>query len=397
MRDRFRMQEVWQNLGFDVKECMAAVETSPYYQAYQSLLFSRIVPCVKDIGLWGDKVQKAYADMGVLDMAGVDLDALMKQDEDIAEQVDAEKAELAASAVEVEKTIAVGADRLTGDACARAGRPHAARPLGGVRFVPPCPTCLTICPTSSAQTAVVMPSRSVTVRACRALPRAVRRVGHRASATAPAGGGQKVLIRAVPTDAAPPGGGARRRPGRLDRSGSQWRDRSVRPGVASADAPVRREGSSREPSSVGRRSARSSGAPPPRPARAAARRCSRCRWSAARWPPGRRWPTPRRGRARSPRSWRPPWRPSSRAEAADVVEVAVEDVADGGGRERRVRAGAAATPVRGQPTRPRRVAARRGPRGEPGARPDDVERPDLVRRPSAAPTTAGPAARAPTR
>ena len=109
MRDRFRMQEVWQNLGFDVKECMAAVETSPFYQAYQSLLFSRIVPCVKDIGLWGDKVQKAYADMGVLDMAGVDLNALMKQDEDIAEAVDAEKAELARSAVEVEKTIEVGA------------------------------------------------------------------------------------------------------------------------------------------------------------------------------------------------------------------------------------------------------------------------------------------------
>ncbi len=109
MRDRFRMQEVWQNLGFDVPACMEAVQHSPFFQAYQSLLFSRIVPCVKDIGLWGDKVQKAYADMGVLDMAGVDLNALMKQDEDIAEAVDAEKAELAASAVEVAETIEVGA------------------------------------------------------------------------------------------------------------------------------------------------------------------------------------------------------------------------------------------------------------------------------------------------
>ncbi len=88
------------------------METAPFYQAYQSLLFSRIVPCVKDIGLWGDKVQKAYADMGVLDMAGIDLNALMKQDEDIAEQVDREKAELAASSVAVEQTIAVGAGAL---------------------------------------------------------------------------------------------------------------------------------------------------------------------------------------------------------------------------------------------------------------------------------------------
>jgi len=108
MRDRFRMQEVWENLGFDVPACMEAVQQSPYFQAYQSLLFSRIVPCVKDIGLWGEKVQKAYADIGVLDMAGIDLNALMKQDEDIAEQVDAEKAELAASAVVVEQTIELG-------------------------------------------------------------------------------------------------------------------------------------------------------------------------------------------------------------------------------------------------------------------------------------------------
>ncbi|HWG93405.1 MAG TPA: ferritin-like domain-containing protein [Mycobacteriales bacterium] len=107
MRDRFKMQEVWENMGLDVKACMEAVETSPYFTLYQSLLFSRIVPCVKDIGLWGEKVQKAYADMGVLDMAGVDLAALMQQDEDIAEALDREKRELVARQREVEDTIAL--------------------------------------------------------------------------------------------------------------------------------------------------------------------------------------------------------------------------------------------------------------------------------------------------
>jgi hypothetical protein len=53
-------------------------------------------------------VQKAYADMGVLDMAGVDLSALMKQDEDIAEALDAEKRELEARRRQVEATIALG-------------------------------------------------------------------------------------------------------------------------------------------------------------------------------------------------------------------------------------------------------------------------------------------------
>jgi len=118
MRDRLRGQEVWETLGYDVAECDAASTSSMFMQAFRSLLFSRIVPCVKDIGLWGPKVQKAYADMGVLDMAGVDLDALMRGDEDTAERLDAQErerrelaevAELAARRGQVAETIAVGA------------------------------------------------------------------------------------------------------------------------------------------------------------------------------------------------------------------------------------------------------------------------------------------------
>ena len=107
MRDRFRQQEVWANMGLDVDACVEAVTTSETYVMYQSLLFQRIVPCVKDIGLWGPKVVKAYEDMGVLEMADIDLDALMRQDEDKAELVDAEKRELAARKADVEKVIAL--------------------------------------------------------------------------------------------------------------------------------------------------------------------------------------------------------------------------------------------------------------------------------------------------
>ena len=107
MRDRFRQQEVWANMGLDVDACMEAVVSAPYYQAFQSLLFQRIVPCVKDIGLWSDKVQKAYTDMGVLDMADIDLDALMKHDEDSAELLDAERRDIAARKVQVDDVIAL--------------------------------------------------------------------------------------------------------------------------------------------------------------------------------------------------------------------------------------------------------------------------------------------------
>ena len=44
-------QEVWERMGFDVEECLEFTEHSPVQQAFRTLLFSRIVPCVKDIGL----------------------------------------------------------------------------------------------------------------------------------------------------------------------------------------------------------------------------------------------------------------------------------------------------------------------------------------------------------
>ncbi len=107
MRNRFRAQEVWERLGFDVAECLEFTEHSPVQQAFRALLFSRIVPCVKDIGLWGDKVRRAYADLGVLDAAGTDLEALMRADEDIAERIEREHAaEFSARKAEVDAAIA---------------------------------------------------------------------------------------------------------------------------------------------------------------------------------------------------------------------------------------------------------------------------------------------------
>jgi hypothetical protein len=108
LRDRFQAREVWETLGYDVEECVDFVEQSPIMRTYRTLLFTRIVPIVKDIGLWGERIQKAYADMGVLDYAAVDIDAMMRHDEDVAEAIDEEKA-LLARAGQVHETIAAGA------------------------------------------------------------------------------------------------------------------------------------------------------------------------------------------------------------------------------------------------------------------------------------------------
>jgi hypothetical protein len=113
MRDRIRGKEVWGQCGLDEDECDAYVDSSEFMKLFRNQLFTRIVPIVKDIGLWGPKVQQAYADMGVLEMGDADLDLLMKNDEDLAEQIDRDKqeaAEVERRITEIEQTIAIGAD-----------------------------------------------------------------------------------------------------------------------------------------------------------------------------------------------------------------------------------------------------------------------------------------------
>jgi hypothetical protein len=90
---------------------------------FRKMLFSRIVPTVKDIGLWGPKVQKAYEDLGVLQYQDVDPDQLQAQDEALARTLDTSRglspeADAAARlagidptrALEVEETIRLGTD-----------------------------------------------------------------------------------------------------------------------------------------------------------------------------------------------------------------------------------------------------------------------------------------------
>ncbi len=88
MRDRFTGNEVWERLGLPVDETAAIVEQSPVMASFRTMLFSRLVPNVKAIGLWGPKVQKAFADMGVLVFQDLDPDTLAEQDEALARQID---------------------------------------------------------------------------------------------------------------------------------------------------------------------------------------------------------------------------------------------------------------------------------------------------------------------
>jgi hypothetical protein len=103
MRGRFDAAELWETLGLPAGECVQYVEGSESRQAFRALLYARIVPAVKDIGLWGPRIRSAFAAMGVLNYAQVPLDELQRVDEAMARDLDARRSE-------VQRTIALGAD-----------------------------------------------------------------------------------------------------------------------------------------------------------------------------------------------------------------------------------------------------------------------------------------------
>jgi len=61
---------------------------SKQMNSFRGRLFSRVVPTVKDIGLWGPRVRKAFAEMGVMDYAKVDVVEQLANDGKVAEEFD---------------------------------------------------------------------------------------------------------------------------------------------------------------------------------------------------------------------------------------------------------------------------------------------------------------------
>jgi P-aminobenzoate N-oxygenase AurF len=81
LRDRFLAEELWGRFDMDVDACKAYVDNHQMMSEFRKALFSRVVPNVKKIGLWGPKVQKAFIDMGVMQFEGLDPDESFARDE----------------------------------------------------------------------------------------------------------------------------------------------------------------------------------------------------------------------------------------------------------------------------------------------------------------------------
>ena len=100
MRDRFNQSEVWERLGLPAEVLDEIHYNSKQMNSFRGRLFSRVVPTVKDIGLWGERVRKAFADMGVMDYAKIDVAEQLANDGKVAEDFDRK--------MFVEKAIAAG-------------------------------------------------------------------------------------------------------------------------------------------------------------------------------------------------------------------------------------------------------------------------------------------------
>jgi hypothetical protein len=88
MRDRFNQSEVWERSGLPVEKLNELHYQSKQMNSFRGRLFSRIVPTVKDIGLWGTRVQKAFTEMGVMDYAKIDVVEQLANDGRVADEFD---------------------------------------------------------------------------------------------------------------------------------------------------------------------------------------------------------------------------------------------------------------------------------------------------------------------
>ena len=69
MRDRFLQQEVWERLGIPVKEAVTLTMQAPERALFQQMLFSKIVPNCKKLGLLDAAdgyLRKQFTELGVI-------------------------------------------------------------------------------------------------------------------------------------------------------------------------------------------------------------------------------------------------------------------------------------------------------------------------------------------
>ncbi|WP_018656882.1 ferritin-like domain-containing protein [Actinomadura flavalba] len=87
LRDRFAGEEMWRHLDYGADECIRLARRSPAMREFRRRLFSRIVPTLRDINLFGPRMQEGLTRLGVLGFSQLDGAEISAEDERIAEEI----------------------------------------------------------------------------------------------------------------------------------------------------------------------------------------------------------------------------------------------------------------------------------------------------------------------
>jgi len=88
MRNRFLFQEVWEKTGLPVQECMDITLNNEGQRQFRQLLFAKIVPAVKRIGLLSPRQRERFSELGILEYENWEdpFESLQRAEEEMAQQ-----------------------------------------------------------------------------------------------------------------------------------------------------------------------------------------------------------------------------------------------------------------------------------------------------------------------
>ena len=95
MRDRFLMQEVWVKMGLPYERCLELAMNNQGQILFRQLLFAKIVPAIKKIGLLSPRQRERFEGLGILQYENAE-DPIVALERSEAERVAAQKSAAAA-------------------------------------------------------------------------------------------------------------------------------------------------------------------------------------------------------------------------------------------------------------------------------------------------------------
>jgi hypothetical protein len=79
MRDRLVGEDVSEAFGFDKAEVRRIVLESPVMRQFRQLIFMRVVPNIKRLGLLTPRVRRSFEELGIIQFENVDPEAIDRQ------------------------------------------------------------------------------------------------------------------------------------------------------------------------------------------------------------------------------------------------------------------------------------------------------------------------------